>query len=91
LYDARVTTGQIPSGEACALTGADSTLLYGSDDPYNISGTSYFGNMTPAAAYAVDVGTTGAAAAWARLTGSASWSSFYANWAAAPEYGILPR
>lgn len=91
LYAARVTTGQVPSGEACALTGADSTLLYGSDDPYNISGTSYFGNMVPAAAYAVDVGTSGASDAWARLTGSASWPSFYANWAIRPEYGVLPR
>lgn len=88
VYDAEVAIGKIPAGESCS---SGSTLLYGSDDPYDISGTSYFGNMTPAAAYAKQFGVVGADAAWGRFTGSASWASFYANWAESPEYGVLPR
>jgi hypothetical protein len=91
VYDIEVSLGRIPS-ETCAVDGGSgTTLLYGSDNPLDISGTSYFGNLRPAAAYAVDQGVAGASAGWGRLLQSASWANFYANFDDAPQFGISPR
>lgn len=52
--------------------------------------TSYWGNLLPAIAYAVRHNVPGAAAAYARMTGSATWSSFIAGFAHAPVWGVAP-
>lgn len=91
VYNTEVALGRIPT-ETCAVDGGSgTTLLYGSDNPLSITGTSYFGNLRPAAAYAVDRGVAGASAGWSRFTQSVSWSGFYANFATEPQFGISPR
>jgi hypothetical protein len=88
VYDAEVATGKIPAGESC---GSGSTLLYGNADPLNPTGTSYFGNLHPAAAYAKQFGVTGADAAWSRMTASSSYPSLYADFQNAPQFSVVPR
>ena len=88
VYDAEVAIGKIPAGESCS---AGSTLLYGNDNPLALSGTSYFGNMHPAAAYAKQFGTGGADAAWTRFTASQSYASMYADFQNRPQFSVLPR
>lgn len=92
VYNIEVTLGRIPV-ETC---NPGSTLLYGSDNPLTSSATSYFANLRPAAAYAVDRGVAGASAGWGRLTGSATWPGWYATFAGSadgkgPQFGISPR
>lgn len=82
MYDACVTAGEIPSGEA-----SSGTLLGG----YFPDATSYWGNFLPAAAYAVDTGIAGAAEGYARMTSASNWGSLYANLGNAPQFAIIPR
>lgn len=52
----------------------------------------YWGNLLPAIAYAVDHGASGAAAAWARLTGASNWSAVTGSgFDDIPLWGIVPR
>lgn len=55
------------------------------------SATSYWGNMQPALAYAVEHGVSGAALAYARMTGASNWSSLTANFDADPVWSVAPR
>jgi hypothetical protein len=54
--------------------------------------TTYWGNLLPAIAYAVEDGTPGAAEAWARLTGADNWPAIEnAGFENTPIWGIVPR
>lgn len=53
--------------------------------------TSYWGNLMPAIAYAVDHGAAGAAAAYARLVGASNWAANAAEWNDNPIWGVKPR
>lgn len=53
--------------------------------------TSYWGNMMPAIAYAVEHNVSGAAEAWARLSGSDNWNQFVDDAMTDPEWAIRPR
>jgi hypothetical protein len=82
-YDACVAAGQL-SNDACAVAGT----LAGGNFP---DATSYWGNFQPSIAYAVDAGVSGAAAAYARMTGASNWGTFYSNLPNAPQWAVIPR
>lgn len=71
---------------ACTNTLADG------DGGITGAATGYWGNLLPAIAYAVDHGASGAAAAWARLTGASNWPQLRASgFGNTPIFGITPR
>jgi len=52
----------------------------------------YWGNLLPAIAYAVDHGAPGAAAAWARLSGTTNWATLEnSGFNNLPIWGVVPR
>lgn len=53
--------------------------------------TSYWGNLQPALAYAVDHGVAGAADAYARMTGASNWGQFAGGFNVAPVWAVRPR
>ena len=53
--------------------------------------TSYWGNMQPALAYAVEHGVAGAQAAYDRMVGSSNWASIANSFDGAPVWGVRPR
>ena len=53
--------------------------------------SSYWGNLQPALAYAVQHGVSGAQAALDRMMGSSNWSAFSADFLAAPEWSVRAR
>jgi hypothetical protein len=53
--------------------------------------TSYWGNLQPALAYAVDHGVPGANEAYARMTGASNWATFEAGFSTAPVWSVRPR
>ena len=53
--------------------------------------SSYWGNLMPALAYAVEHGVAGAAEAYNKLQGASNWSSINSNFAAAPVWAVRPR
>lgn len=84
MYDANVSAGFIPPGDTCTV----GTALSGGNFP---NATSYWGNFLPAAAYAVDLGVTGASAGYGRVSGASNWASFYADLPNAPQWAVIPR
>ena len=52
--------------------------------------TSYWGNLQPAISYAVEHGITGAAAAYARMTGASNWSQFSTGMNTDPVWSVRP-
>jgi hypothetical protein len=58
---------------------------------YFPSATSYWGNMQPALAYAVQHGVPGASAAYARMTSAANWSTFVEDCNVNPVWSVMPR
>jgi len=71
---------------ACANTLADG------DAGVTGAATGYWGNLLPAISYAVDHGATGAAAAWARLTGATNWAALRGSgFGNTPIWGVTPR
>lgn len=54
------------------------------------SAASYWGNLMPALAYAVEHGVTGADDAYVRLTGASNWSALRDDFDAHPEWGVRP-
>lgn len=73
------TTGAANSGVAGDLRGGNFPNM-----------TSYWGNLTPAIAYAVQHNATGATAAYARMTGAANYSALTADFANGPEWSVQP-
>ncbi len=74
------TTGQTNSGE-------DGPLRNGNfPDP-----TSYWGNLQPAIAYAVEHNVPGAAAAYARMVAASNWSTIVSRMNSAPVWSVMPR
>lgn len=53
--------------------------------------TSYWGNLQPAIAYAVQHQVPGAQAAYNRMTGAANWSTLASGWDSAPVWGVMPH
>jgi hypothetical protein len=52
--------------------------------------TSYWGNLQPAIAYAVDHGVPGATQAYQRMTSARNWPQFTAGLDASPVWGVRP-
>ncbi|UTY56872.1 hypothetical protein [Massilia sp. erpn] len=53
--------------------------------------TSYWGNLQPALAYAVQHNVPGAQAAYERMLGAANWSGFASGFNVAPVWGVMPH
>lgn len=53
--------------------------------------TSYWGNLQPAIAYAVQHGVPGAQAAYTRMTGASNWMQIVAGWNSQPVWSVAPR
>ena len=53
--------------------------------------TSYWGNLMPAIAYAVDLRVPGAVDAYARMTNAPNWSQFVNSASSSPVWAIRPR
>lgn len=53
--------------------------------------TSYWGNLQPAMAYAVQFGVPGAREAYARMTGASNWPAMVSNFNVAPVWSVRPR
>ena len=53
-------------------------------------GTSYWGNLQPAIAYAVHHNVAGAQAAYNRMIGAANWSSLASTWNDNPIWSVMP-
>jgi hypothetical protein len=53
--------------------------------------TSYWANLQPAIAYAVDDGASGASAAYNRMVGASNWASNAAYFNATPVWSVRPR
>ncbi|WP_426173153.1 hypothetical protein [Massilia sp. TWR1-2-2] len=53
--------------------------------------TSYWGNLQPAIAYAVQHKVPGAAAAYARMRGAPNWSEMTGRWSELPVWSVIPR
>jgi hypothetical protein len=85
--------GAVFQATFAAPNGSCGTTLQGTSggDPAAAS-IGYWGNLMPAIAYAVDHGATGAAAAWARLTGASNWNAVEnSGFDDIPMWGIVPR
>lgn len=52
--------------------------------------TSYWGNLQPAIAYAVEHGVPGALAGYNRMIGASNWSSLATSLNSAPTWGVMP-
>lgn len=52
--------------------------------------TSYWGNLQPAIAYAVQHNVPGAQAAYARMVGAPNWNDIVSGWNEAPVWGVMP-
>jgi hypothetical protein len=52
--------------------------------------TSYWGNLQPAIAYAVNQGITGAQAAYNRMIGAGNWASLASGFNDQPVWGVMP-
>ena len=66
----------------------DPGLLRGGNFP---GAASYWGNLTPAIAYAVEHGVSGALAAYQRMTGAGNYSLLADDYMTAPEWAVSPR
>jgi hypothetical protein len=66
---------------------AESNKLRGA---YYPEGSSYWGNLQPAIAYAVTNNVPGAVAAYARMTGASNWSLFTSSVKGSPEWSVVP-
>lgn len=89
------------TGPWYATWGAVYDAEYGSPHPrlpvdgnlrggYFPDGTSFWGNLQPAIAYAVSHGVTGALAGYNRMIGAGNWSSILATWNNDPIWGVKP-
>lgn len=84
IYDATHSASS-PFGSPGARVAGD---LRGS---YYPDGTSYWGNLQPALAYAVEHGVPGAQAAFNRMTGAPNWSQLREWFSVEPVWGVRPR
>ena len=79
-------------GQVYQATFGSANVTCGNTLAGYIEPTSYWGNLLPALAYAVDHGATGATAAWSRLQGASNWPSLRdSGFDNAPIWGVLPR
>jgi hypothetical protein len=91
-YDTWGQVFQATNGIANATCG--SALLGSSGGDPGVASSGYWGNLMPAIAYAVDHGGTGAAAAFARMTGASNWTDIencVPPFDDLPNWGIVPR
>ncbi|MCW5632278.1 MAG: hypothetical protein KIT17_03000 [Rubrivivax sp.] len=79
IYDATYASASPGSRVDGALRGA-----------YFPEATSYWGNLQPALAYAVEHGVPGAQEAYNRMTGASNWSQLQVNFNSAPVWGVRP-
>lgn len=86
------TWGEIFEKSTGGLNNSASNTLTGGNITDGTGGvTSYWGNLHPAIAYAVEHGAAGAAAAYARLTGATNYSTVSGNFPDFPVFGVTPR
>lgn len=74
-------------GSANTNGSQDSNALIGGNFP---DGTSYWGNIQPAIAYAVDHGAPGALAGYLRMTGATNWASMVTGSGSPPAFSQVP-
>jgi hypothetical protein len=74
------TIGSANPGVAGPLRGA-----------YYPDATSYWGNLLPAIAYAVQHRVPGAELAYSRVTGASNWKEMVADWNNAPVWSVIPH
>ena len=84
VYDTLVALGTIPV-ESCAAGGA--LQGYG----FTVTADAYWGNIHPAAAYAVDFGVTGASTAYARMTAASNYGTLTASFGTYPQFAVVKR
>lgn len=87
----QIYTATFSTAPGSLLYNAGGNALLGNSggDPTIASG--YWGNLLPGIAPAVTLGKTGAASAFARLTGASNWSSqLNAGYDEVPQFGIVP-
>ncbi|HSV51253.1 MAG TPA: hypothetical protein VLJ57_04000 [Burkholderiaceae bacterium] len=80
-------------GAIYAATLGKSNVVLASDQlrgAYFPEVTSYWGNLQPAIAYAVDHGVPGATQAYMRMTGAKNWPQFAAGCDSNPVWGVRP-
>jgi hypothetical protein len=85
-----VSPSDLPFVQGDQPCTANASLLYSHIDDSD-SMTSYWGNILPAIAYAVDAGADGAYAAYRRLLNSSNFTSKWTQFADNPSWGIKPR
>ncbi len=66
---------------------AQANMLRGAYFP---EGSSYWGNLQPAIAYAVTNNVPGALTAYNRMTGASNWAQFVASVNNSPEWSVIP-
>jgi hypothetical protein len=77
---------------AAGLSYASGTTLQGGNFADDGLATSYWGNLQPALAYAVEHGAAGALEAYQRMVGASNWSSGAAAYnTVTPVWGVKPR
>jgi hypothetical protein len=72
-------------------TTVSNTLIEGNIASSNGGADSYWGNLVPAIAYAVDHQAPGARAAWTRLTGATNWSTVATGLTQYLSFAVAPR
>lgn len=77
---------QATTGNANAASAE--TALRGGNFP---DATSYWGNLQPAIAYAVDHNVPGARTGYQRMATASNWSQIVAGWGDDPVWGVRPR
>jgi hypothetical protein len=89
--DAYAANGPMRSGPVGANTGQSGSDLRGGNIGGRGMSTSYWGNLQPAIAYAVDHGALGARAAYDRMVSASNFASAAAEFDTLPVWGIKPR
>jgi hypothetical protein len=74
-----------------SLNTTATNTLQGSSGSNPATPNGYWGNLTPAIAYAVDHKAPGARAAYRRLTGATNWSTVTGTFTNNPVWGVAPR
>lgn len=82
---------QLTTGASNATNTTSGLGSFDGNNGYFPEATSYWGNLQPAIAYAVDLGVPGAVAAYARMTNAPNWSQFVAATNTAPVWAVRPR
>lgn len=82
---------QLTHGASNATNTSTTLGAFDSNNGFFPDATSYWGNLQPAIAYAVDLRVPGAVAAYARMTNAPNWNQFVSATQTAPVWAVRPR